>query len=124
MVCCVLQVVYPKPTDKPLYNGLMTQCRTLGIPFPDWQALMAPTAASSGPGRSPLHAHADVVLDALFGFSFKGAARPPFDDILKVRMQRAARAACAARQLAAHRMRMRLCMRRSAPAHLGLGAMS
>lgn len=26
-------VCYPKPTNRPLYNGLVTQCRSLGIPF-------------------------------------------------------------------------------------------
>jgi len=27
------QICYPKPTDKPLYNGLVTQCKALGLPF-------------------------------------------------------------------------------------------
>ena len=26
-------ICYPKPTDRPLYNGLVTQCRSLGLPF-------------------------------------------------------------------------------------------
>ena len=28
-----MTICYPKPTNKPLYNGLVTQCRALGIPF-------------------------------------------------------------------------------------------
>jgi hypothetical protein len=31
-----------------------------------------------------LHEH-DVVLDGIFGFSFKGEVRAPFDTVLKVR---------------------------------------
>lgn len=34
----------------------------------------------------PLSQQCDVVLDAIFGFSFKGDPRPPFDDILRVRV--------------------------------------
>ena len=37
------------------------------------------------PQAAPLAERYDVVLDALFGFSFKGAPRPPFDAILEVR---------------------------------------
>jgi hypothetical protein len=58
------QVVYPKRTDKPLYRGLVTQCSALGIPFLEAQQLL-------GQGQG-LAGRADVVLDALFGFSFGG----------------------------------------------------
>jgi NAD(P)H-hydrate repair Nnr-like enzyme with NAD(P)H-hydrate epimerase domain len=34
-------VCYPKPTDRPLYNGLVTQCRSLGIPFVTAEELQA-----------------------------------------------------------------------------------
>lgn len=67
-----MQVVYPKQTDKPLYRGLVTQCQALGIPLTDLAQLAG----------APLSARADVVLDALFGFSFGGAPRPPFDQLL------------------------------------------
>jgi NAD(P)H-hydrate epimerase len=56
--------VYPKRTERPLYRGLVTQCAALGIPFVELEQLQ---------GR-PLSSRADVVLDALFGFSF--SARP------------------------------------------------
>lgn len=67
-----VSVCYPKPTDRPLYNGLVTQCRSLGIPLLSAEDLQA----------SPLSSRFDVVLDAMFGFSFKGAPRPPFGAIL------------------------------------------
>ncbi|MEW5310909.1 MAG: hypothetical protein WDW38_002663 [Sanguina aurantia] len=70
-----VSVVYPKPTDKPLYNGLTTQLRSLGVSFLDWDTLCD--------GGGMLSGKCDVVMDALFGFSFKGAPRSPFDDILK-----------------------------------------
>eukprot|EP00798_Chlamydomonas_sp_ICE-L_P003677 gene3677-13751_t len=60
---------YPKPTDKPLYNGLVTQCKSLGLPFNEWGSIKM--------------SDYDVVLDALFGFSFKGQPRAPFDSILQ-----------------------------------------
>lgn len=50
--------------------------KALGIPFPSWDKIAA---------GGPLSARYDVILDALFGFSFKGEARPPFDGILAVR---------------------------------------
>lgn len=50
------QVCYPKPTDRPLYNGLVTQCRALGIPF---------IAADELTGGAPLRER------------FDGAAPPP-----------------------------------------------
>ena len=70
-------VCYPKPTDKPLYNGLVTQCRSLGLPFLEAGALGA------------LGERYDIVLDAMFGFSFAGPPRPPFDAILRVSGQAA-----------------------------------
>ncbi len=73
-VCCG-QVAYPKRTDKPLYHGLVTQLESCNIPF------LAPEDIANGP---PLRERFDVVIDAIFGFSFKGAPRPPFDAILEV----------------------------------------
>jgi NAD(P)H-hydrate epimerase len=68
-----MQVVYPKRTDKPLYHGLVTQLRALNIPFREADDTI------NGP---PLKERYDVVIDAIFGFSFKGAPRPPFDTLL------------------------------------------
>ena len=68
------QVVYPKRTDKPLYHGLVTQLEALQVPF------LSADDVINGP---PLRERYDVAMDAIFGFSFKGAPRPPFDTILE-----------------------------------------
>ncbi|KAF9348342.1 hypothetical protein BGX26_000251, partial [Mortierella sp. AD094] len=58
------KVYYPKRPDKPVNNGLMKQCTELDIPFVDTP-------------ESGLH-DSDLVLDAIFGFSFSGEVRQPF----------------------------------------------
>ena len=68
------QICYPKPTDKAIYKGLVTQNQSLGVPFVSWSDVTAAGLAKSY----------DVVLDAMFGFSFSGIPRSPFDVILKV----------------------------------------
>ena len=70
----VLQVCYPKQTKKPLYEGLVTQLKSLYIPFVEAEQLQ----------QQPLRESYDVVLDAMFGFSFKGEPRPPFDTLIQV----------------------------------------
>lgn len=62
-------ICYPKPTPKPLYQGLTVTTRSLGIPD-----------SSSLP--EDIDANFDLVVDAIFGFSFKGDVRAPFDGIL------------------------------------------
>ncbi|EKM49606.1 uncharacterized protein PHACADRAFT_265146 [Phanerochaete carnosa HHB-10118-sp] len=69
-------VWYPKPGSKVIYQHLQTQCRNMHIP------ILAPSADVS-PLRDAL-ARSDVVLDAIFGFSFKPPVRAPFDDALKL----------------------------------------
>eukprot|EP00239_Pterosperma_sp_CCMP1384_P010267 CAMPEP_0197864904 /NCGR_PEP_ID=MMETSP1438-20131217/43355_1 /TAXON_ID=1461541 /ORGANISM="Pterosperma sp., Strain CCMP1384" /LENGTH=243 /DNA_ID=CAMNT_0043483283 /DNA_START=324 /DNA_END=1055 /DNA_ORIENTATION=+ len=69
-----VSICYPKPTDKPLYNGLVTQCKSLDIRFISVEDLLA---------NNNLKESFSVVLDALFGFSFKGSPRPPFDQLLE-----------------------------------------
>ncbi|KAI8817485.1 YjeF N-terminal domain-like protein [Fimicolochytrium jonesii] len=64
-----VRVFYPKPTDKPLYKNLTTQLKSLDIPLVD--------------SLDAALKEADVVVDALFGFSFKGDVRAPFDSVLK-----------------------------------------
>ncbi|KAL5190361.1 Pyridoxine/pyridoxamine 5'-phosphate oxidase 1, chloroplastic [Glycine soja] len=65
-------VCYPKRTPKPLYAGLVTQLEALSIPFFSVEEL--PSDLSNG---------FDVVIDAMFGFSFHGSPRPPFDDLIQ-----------------------------------------
>ena len=63
-------VVYPKQSSRQHFVNLATQLQTLSIPIMD---TMPPL---------PLQNAYDVVLDAVFGFSFKGDVRAPFDLIL------------------------------------------
>ncbi|KAF5818617.1 putative NAD(P)H-hydrate epimerase, Pyridoxal 5'-phosphate synthase [Helianthus annuus] len=65
-------VCYPKRTAKPLYTGLVTQLESLGIPFLSVDDL-------------PINLSEDfnILVDAMFGFSFHGTPRPPFDDLIR-----------------------------------------
>ncbi|KAF9087570.1 NAD(P)H-hydrate epimerase [Mortierella sp. AD031] len=58
------KVYYPKRPDKPVNQGLMKQCTELEIPFVD------------NP-ETGLH-DSDLIVDAIFGFSFSGEVRQPF----------------------------------------------
>lgn len=68
-----VEVCYPKRTDKPLFHGLVTQLEAHNIPFVQPEDLHVGQLAQ----------RADVVLDALFGFSFKGPPRAPLDKLLQ-----------------------------------------
>ncbi|CAG9785267.1 unnamed protein product [Diatraea saccharalis] len=61
-------VYYPKRTPKPLYENLLEQCRRFGV-----------TIIDTLPQPSDLKTEYKVLVDALFGFSFK----PPVRDELK-----------------------------------------
>ncbi|CAG7881429.1 unnamed protein product [Brassica rapa] len=65
-------ICYPKRTSKPLYTGLVTQLESLSVPFVSVDDL-----------PEDLSKDFDVIIDAIFGFSFHGAPRPPFDDIIR-----------------------------------------
>ncbi|MGH0178977.1 UNVERIFIED_CONTAM: hypothetical protein FKN15_000286 [Acipenser sinensis] len=65
-------IVYPKRPNKPLFENLTTQCEKMGIPF-----------LPELPTEPQLIDQAyNLVIDAIFGFSFKGAVREPFGTIL------------------------------------------
>ncbi|KAM4755599.1 NAD(P)H-hydrate epimerase [Cyanocitta cristata] len=67
-------VYYPKRPSKPLFEGLTTQCKKMDIPFlPEFPAEAAFIDELYG-----------LVVDAIFGFSFKGAVREPFGSILSI----------------------------------------
>lgn len=72
-----VHVHYPKrPTRDDagrLFLNLVTQCEDMGVTF-----------LPSMPTSDGIIADYDLVLDALFGFSFKGEVRPPFDAVLEV----------------------------------------
>ncbi|XP_039784551.1 pyridoxine/pyridoxamine 5'-phosphate oxidase 1, chloroplastic-like isoform X1 [Panicum virgatum] len=65
-------VCYPKRTPKPLYSGLVTQLESLSIPFIPAEDL-----------PHDLSREFDIIVDAMFGFSFHGTPRPPFDDLIQ-----------------------------------------
>ncbi|CAG8481703.1 11652_t:CDS:10 [Acaulospora morrowiae] len=62
-------IFYPKRTKKELYQRLVTQCENLKIPFTD--------------DLSEQLLQNDLVLDAIFGFSFSGEVKAPFDHVIQ-----------------------------------------
>ena len=83
--CCnistaCMQICYPKQSKKPLFEGLVTQCKSLKLPFVDVEKLP----------QSQLSQAYDVIIDAMFGFSFRGDPRPPFDQLLHLVVHQAA----------------------------------
>ncbi|KAI0059632.1 YjeF N-terminal domain-like protein [Artomyces pyxidatus] len=62
----------PKPGSKDIYKRLHSQCANMHIPTLD---------NSLDAMRDALSSH-DVILDAIFGFSFKPPVRSPFDTAL------------------------------------------
>ncbi|KAG8560111.1 hypothetical protein GDO81_014794, partial [Engystomops pustulosus] len=63
---------YPKRPNKTLFENLTTQCQKMDIPF----LTDFPQEAEVIDGAY------NLVIDAIFGFSFKGAVREPFGSIL------------------------------------------
>lgn len=61
------EVLYPKPTDRQLYKNLTVQCQYLDIPIY---------------ADAPAMTTYKILIDAVFGFSFKGDIRPPFDTVI------------------------------------------
>ncbi|KAF6293304.1 NAD(P)HX epimerase [Rhinolophus ferrumequinum] len=67
-------IYYPKRPNKPLFAALVTQCQKMDIPF-----------LAEMPAEPVLIDELyDLVVDAIFGFSFKGDVREPFRSILGV----------------------------------------
>jgi len=64
-------IFYPKRTDKELYHNLVTQCEMMDITFLDQL-----------PDVDVLDKNYVVIVDALFGFSFKPPVREAFVEIL------------------------------------------
>ncbi|XP_021743626.1 pyridoxine/pyridoxamine 5'-phosphate oxidase 1, chloroplastic-like [Chenopodium quinoa] len=65
-------ICYPKRTPKPLYSGLVTQLESLSVPFLSAEDLPL-----------DLSDNFDIIIDAMFGFSFHGTPRPPFDALIQ-----------------------------------------
>lgn len=64
------QIFYPKRTDRQLYKNLVIQLEHLSLPF--LSAL--PTLSDN--------TTFNLIIDAIFGFNFKGDIRPPFDSVI------------------------------------------
>ncbi|KAJ6504638.1 YjeF N-terminal domain-containing protein, partial [Mycena vitilis] len=64
-------IYMPKPGSKDIYKRLHTQCKNMSISTIENQEALGTALKSS-----------DVILDAIFGFSFKGPIRAPFDTAL------------------------------------------
>ncbi|KAJ3513743.1 hypothetical protein NLJ89_g2776 [Agrocybe chaxingu] len=67
-------IYMPKPGSKDIYQRLQKQCENMKIP-------VLPPSNDVDDLRKALH-DSDVILDAIFGFSFKPPIRSPFDVIL------------------------------------------
>lgn len=75
-----VSVLYPKRSGRePFYANLVRQCEKLDIPFVELDEFPAGAA-----GAATLSDAYDVVVDAIFGFSFSGELRAPFDRIVTV----------------------------------------
>ncbi|KAJ8982456.1 hypothetical protein NQ317_000414 [Molorchus minor] len=66
-------VYYPTKTDKPLYNTLIHQCECMGI-----------TILKCLPEESTIDSQFGLLVDALFGFSFKPPVRETFVPIINL----------------------------------------
>ncbi|XP_022346545.1 NAD(P)H-hydrate epimerase isoform X2 [Enhydra lutris kenyoni] len=67
-------IYYPKRPNKPLFTALVTQCQKMEIPF----------LGEMPPEPRLIDELYELVVDAIFGFSFKGDVREPFRSILSV----------------------------------------
>ncbi|KAH8275090.1 hypothetical protein KR018_011348 [Drosophila ironensis] len=69
-------VYYPKPTPKPLYENLNHQCRLMDI-----------CSVAECPSAQEAAQCYDLIVDALFGFSFKPPVRPDFAAVVELLQQ-------------------------------------
>ncbi|KAK9761255.1 hypothetical protein K7432_013970 [Basidiobolus ranarum] len=60
----------PKPSKKELFSNLITQCKNLNIPFIEDLSAQAESS--------------DLIVDAVFGFSFSGEVRDPFREVIQL----------------------------------------
>lgn len=71
-------VVYPKRSSRePHYEKLVKQCEDVGIQVVESIPMQSNDCSDDEVGNF------DVIVDAIFGFSFKGEAREPFASIIK-----------------------------------------
>lgn len=65
------QVYYPKITDKPLFHNLVEQVRFMDIPM-----------LQNLPSENEINCTFDIIVDAVFGFSFKPPVREQFVPVI------------------------------------------
>ena len=71
-----VEILYPKKNTKnPLYERLITQCQNYGI-------LINEKIFETKEEYEKIFEQNDIIIDALFGFSFKGEIRQPFKTII------------------------------------------
>ena len=70
-------IVYPKKSKNPHFINLVQQCKDLDIPILD-----AMPSLDVVKEEDTQHNNYDVIVDAIFGFSFKGKPREPFASAL------------------------------------------
>jgi len=66
-------ILYPKPGKSQLFQNLVKQCQRFEIPF----------LSSLPEDDQSMYKDYKVIVDALFGFSFKPPVRPEFEGILR-----------------------------------------
>lgn len=69
-------IYYPKPTPKPLYENLAYQCQRMDI-----------CSITDCPSVQSAAESYDLIVDALFGFSFKPPVRPDFVPVVELLQQ-------------------------------------
>ncbi|KAM8750109.1 NAD(P)H-hydrate epimerase-like [Rhynchonycteris naso] len=81
-------IYYPKRPNKPLFTALVTQCQKMDIPFlgemPPRGRWLHFSASSTITTPMLIDELYELVVDAIFGFSFKGDVWEPFCSILSV----------------------------------------
>ncbi|GAA5829240.1 hypothetical protein JCM11251_004979 [Rhodosporidiobolus azoricus] len=84
-------IFYPKESKGEIFARLKKQCENLDLPFIAPPPSSTPSSLSSFPMSPSAQTTAftralsqtDIVLDCVFGFSFKGPPREPFKEVLK-----------------------------------------
>lgn len=66
-------IFYPKRPNKDLFRNLTEQCVRHYIPF-----------LEEMPNPSFINETYNFIVDAIFGFSFRGDVRPPYDSIIDI----------------------------------------
>ena len=72
-----VEILYPKKNTKnPLYERLITQCK-------NYEILINEKILETKEEYEKIFEQNDIIIDALFGFSFKGEIRQPFKTIIE-----------------------------------------